>query len=163
VTAETPVRTRLEELEQAGLDPRSSELLVILCWLVREDVDLDEADLNAARRRAMFVLAAGGDPHRELELDSVAAERLAAELDTPERRRALAAALDALPADDLPAVIAALEALRGEPDLAWRSFALALLADEIAGESTARKATTLVARGDLETGPAPPPPHQHPA
>jgi hypothetical protein len=134
VTAGIPVRTRLEELEEAGLDPRSSELLVILCWLVRDDVDLDEADLNAARRRAMFVLAAGGDPYRELELDSVAAERLAAELDTPERRQALAAALDALPADDLPAVIAALEALRGEPDLAWRSFALALLADEIAEE-----------------------------
>ena len=37
----------------------------------------------------MFVLAAGGDPHRELDHDSVAAERLAGELDTPERRSAL--------------------------------------------------------------------------
>lgn len=130
----TDTRARLEELETSGLDPRSSELLVVLCWLVREEVDVEESDLNAARRRAMFVLAAGGDPHRELELDSVAAERLAAELDTPERRVALAAALDALPSEDLPAVLASLEALRAEPDLAWRSFALALLADELAEE-----------------------------
>ena len=55
----------------------------------------------------MFVLAAGGDPHRDVGLDSIAAERLADELDTPERRAQLAAALDELPADDLPAVTAA--------------------------------------------------------
>lgn len=128
------MRRRLEELEQSGLDPRGGELLVVLCWLVRERIALDEGELNAARRRAMFVLAAGGDPHRDLGLDSVAAERLAAELETPERRAQLAAALDALPADDLPAVLAALDALRADPELAWRSFALALLADEIAEE-----------------------------
>jgi hypothetical protein len=132
VTAET--RARLEQLEESGLDPRSSELLVMLCWLVQGDVAIPEAELNAARRRAMFVLAAGGDPHRELDFGSVAAERLAAELETPERRAALAAAFEALPAEDLPAVAGAIEALRAEPDLAWRSFALALLADEIADE-----------------------------
>jgi hypothetical protein len=134
VTAETPVRARLEELERSGLEPRSSELLVVLCWLVRDDVALDEAEINAARRRAMFVLAAGGDPHRDLELDSIAAERLAAELDTPERRTALATALGELPAEGLPSVAGAVEALRAEPELAWRSFALALLADELADE-----------------------------
>jgi hypothetical protein len=106
----------------------------MLCWLVQEDVGIPEAELNAARRRAMFVLASGGDPHRELDLGSVAAERLAAELETPERRAALGAALDALPAANLPAVAGAVEALRADPELAWRSFALALLADEIADE-----------------------------
>jgi hypothetical protein len=128
------MRARLEELEQSGLDPRASELLVILCWLVRDHVSIDEAELNGARRRAMFVLAAGGDPHRDLGLDSVAAERLADELDTPGRRAKLAAALDELPADDLPAVAAAAESLRADPALAWRSFALSLLADELAEE-----------------------------
>jgi hypothetical protein len=130
------MRERLEQLEESGLDPRSSELLVVLCWLVREQVALPEADLNAARRRAMFVLAAGGDPHRDLALDSVAAERLADELDTPERRTQLGQALDRLAstADGLPGVVAAVEALRAEPELAWRSFALALLADELAEE-----------------------------
>src|SRR5579862_2547054 len=118
------MRQRLEELERSGLDPGSSELLVVLCWLVRDNVAIEDAELNAARRRAMFVLAAGGDPHRDLGLDSVAAERLAGELDTPERRAQLAAALDELPAADLPAVSAAAEALRADPGLAWRSFAL---------------------------------------
>ena len=80
-------RARLEELERSGLDPRSSELLVVLCWLVQDEVAIDEDELNAARRRAMFVLAAGGDPHRDLGLDSIAAERLADELDTPSDAR----------------------------------------------------------------------------
>jgi hypothetical protein len=134
VTAAIPARARLEELEAAGLDPSSGELLVVLCWLVRDEVDVGDEELNAARRRAMFVLAAGGDPHRELEPDSIAAERLAAELDSPGRREELAAALDRLPTGDLPLVGAAVEALGAEPELAWRSFALALLADEIAEE-----------------------------
>ena len=132
MTAET--RARLEELERSGLDPRSSELLVVLCWLVHDRLAIDEDELNGARRRAMFVLAAGGDPHRDVDLDSIAAERLAGELDTPGRRAQLAAALEELPADDLPAVTAAVESLRADPDLAWRSFALSLLADELADE-----------------------------
>ena len=86
-------RSRLTELDGSGLEARSGELLVVLVWLVAGDLGIDESDLNAARRRAMFVLAAGGDPHRELDHDSVAAERLATELDTPERRLALAEAL----------------------------------------------------------------------
>jgi hypothetical protein len=130
------VRRRLEQLEESGLDPRSGELLVVLCWLLREQVDVDESELNAARRRAMFVLAAGGDPHRDVGLDTVAAERLADELDTPPRRAQLAAALDgaAVSAEELPAVLSAIAALRAEPELAWRSFALGLLADELAEE-----------------------------
>jgi hypothetical protein len=124
-------RRDLEELESSDLDIR-----VALAWLVREEVPIEESELNAARRRAMFVLAAGGDPHRDLAPDSVAAARLAAELDTAERRAALAAALGRLEAGaaGLAAVSEALAALRAEPDLAWRSLALALLADELAGD-----------------------------
>jgi hypothetical protein len=124
-------RSRLEALEESDLDLR-----VALAWLVQDEVGIDEGALNAARRRAMFVLAAGGDPHRELDYDSVAAERLADELDTPERRAALAAGLDGLrpEAEGLPAVTEALDLLRSQPDLAWRSLALALLADELADE-----------------------------
>src|ERR1700756_2051256 len=123
-------RPGLADLEQSALDLR-----VALAWLVRDEIGIDESDLNAARRRAMFVLAAGGDPNRELDYDSIAAERLSNELDTPERRAALGRALDGLAAqaEGLPAVAAALESLRAEPDLAWRSLALALLADELAG------------------------------
>ncbi len=129
-------RPRLEELEASGLDPRSSELLVVLVWLVAGDVGIDEAELKASLRRAMLVLAAGGDPHRELDFDSVAAMRLAAELDTQEHRAVLELALDGLARDakGLAAVSTALAALHEEPDLAWRSLALALLADELADE-----------------------------
>jgi len=124
-------REHLEQLEGSDLD-----LGVALAWLVREDIGIDESDLNAARRRAMFVLAAGGDPHRELDLDTVAAERLASELDTPARRAALETALAGLAeeAEGLAAVSEALAELRAEPELAWRSLALALLADELADE-----------------------------
>jgi hypothetical protein len=131
VTAET--RARLEELEGSELDS-ASELQVVLCWLVQDRVTVDDDTLNAARRRAMFVLAAGGDPHRDVGVDSIAAERLADELDSPGRRAQLAAALDELPAEDLPGVTAAVDALRADPELAWRSFALSLLADELADE-----------------------------
>jgi len=112
-------------------------LAPVLAWLVLDRVPVDDAELNAARRRALLVLAAGGDPHRELELDDVAVERLAAELDRPERRAALAAALGGLAseADGLPAVTAALAALAGDPGLAWRAYALALIADEIAEDA----------------------------
>ena len=127
-------RPRLEELEGAGFDPRSGELLVSLAWLVSGSVPIEEDELKAARRRAMFVLAAGGDPHRELDLNSVAAERLAGELDAPERRWALAHALADLETAGLPNVSAAVSALLADPDLAWRSFGLALLADQLADE-----------------------------
>ena len=46
-------------------------------------------ELRAATRRAQLVLAAGGDPHRGLDLDGPAVERLAEELDSTERRAAL--------------------------------------------------------------------------
>ncbi len=108
---------------------------MVLCWLVRDEIAIPEAELNAARRRAMFVLAAGGDPHRELDLGSVAAERLAAELDTPERRAALAAALDA-PARPTICRPSRARSRRSAPTRSspGARFALALLADEIADE-----------------------------
>ena len=120
-------RDALEQLEESDLD-----LGVTLAWLVREQVTIDPDDLHAARRRAMFVLAAGGDPHRDVGLDSVAAERLADELDSPERRRELAAALAALDTSGLPRVTAAVRTLCDDSETAWRTLALALLADEIA-------------------------------
>lgn len=121
------MREELEQLERSDLD-----LAVTVVWLVRERVQLDEQDLKAARRRALLVLAAGGDPHRDLEPGAVAADRLAAELDAPERREELDAALAALDTSGLPRVAETVKTLRGEPDAAWRALALALLADELA-------------------------------
>ena len=119
-------REHLEQLEESDLD-----LGVTIAWLVRDEVRFDEQALNAARRRAMFVLAAGGDPHRDLQPDAVAAERLAAELDSPARRQELDAALAALDTSGLPRIAEAVKTLRSDPETAWRALALALLADEL--------------------------------
>jgi hypothetical protein len=127
-------RSRLEALEAAGYEPRSGELLVALVWLVLGELPIADDELNATRRRAMFILAAGGDPHRDLDLNTVAAERLAGELDSPERRQALHDALGALEAEGLPAVQDGLSALQADAELAWRCLGLALLADELADE-----------------------------
>ena len=129
-------RSRLDELEASGLDAGSGELLTVLVWLVMGEVEIPAAERKAALRRSMLVLAAGGDPHRELGHDEVAVERLAGELDTPERRAGLDAALRALAAgaDGLPVVCESVATLLAEPDLAWRTFALALVADELADE-----------------------------
>jgi hypothetical protein len=127
-------RTRLEQLEAAGHDEDAPELLVSLAWLAIDDVPVDEAELKAARRRAMLVLAAGGDPSREIGPETPAVERLAGELDTPARRAALEATLAGADADGLPTVEKGLETLRSDPELAWRLFGLALVADELAGD-----------------------------
>lgn len=83
----------------------------------------------------MLLLAAGGDPHREPELDGRAAAALAAELDGPEHRDGLARGLETLraEADGLPRTEAALEELAGDPELAWRAYAAGLLGEELAG------------------------------
>lgn len=127
-------RSELESLEATHDEPHACELLVALVWLCLPELPIAGDELNAARRRAMFVLAAGGDPYRELGPDSVAAGRLAAELDTPERRKVLHTALSELDVNGLPTVAAGVSRLLGEPDLAWRCLGLALLADELADE-----------------------------
>jgi hypothetical protein len=87
----------------------------------------------------LLLLAAGGDPHRELDVDDRAVKALAADLWSEDRRTALAAGLDdlALRARELPRVRESVLALAADLDLAWRLFALALVAEELAGgEST---------------------------
>jgi len=88
-------------------------------------VPLEGRDRRAALRRALFVFAAGGDLHREPTLDDPAVLELARDLDTPERRQALTSAVATLEAEP-----EALERLR-DPDVAWRAYACALLADAL--------------------------------
>ena len=103
--------------------------LVVQAFVAGQEVPLDARDREAAVRRALFVFAAGGDLHREPTLDDPAVVELARDLETPERQRALASAIETLEAED-----AVLERLR-DPDLAWRAWACALLADAL-GEDT---------------------------
>lgn len=99
-------------------------------------VALVEEERNEAVRRALVVRAVGGDPQRELALDEDAVTRLAEELDEPARRAELREGLLSIQrsGDAGPLVAGAVARLLDSPDLAWRSFAAALLAAELADE-----------------------------
>lgn len=127
----------LEQLEAGLPDADDSEGLATLAFLAGRFVTLDPPELQAARRRALLLLAAGGDPQRGLELDGRAVRALAQDLDTAGGRAELAAALGRLrgEAAGLPRVAAGIDVLLGAPDLAWRWFALALLAEELGDPS----------------------------
>jgi hypothetical protein len=125
-----PVMRQIEEMLATGGDV---EGLVSLALAAGSDIELPEDELNAAVRRSVLLLAAGGDPTRELELDGRAVTALAADLDAPARRNELAGGLAGLrrPAAGLPLVEGALARLSADSELAWRSFACALLAHEL--------------------------------
>ena len=107
--------------------------LPVLAYLAGQSVQIDEAELNGARRRALLLVAAGGDPHRELDVDDRSVKAIAADLHTQERRDELARAIDALVlrVRELPVAREAAIFLAGDIDLAWRLFSLALLAEEL--------------------------------
>jgi hypothetical protein len=124
------VQAFLERVEAGELgDP-----LPVLAYVAGQSVDLDEDEVNGAKRRAITVLAAGGDVHRELGIDEEAVKRLAVELYSDERRGQLGRAVDdlALRARELPRVREAVLFLAGDIDLAWRLYALGLVAEELA-------------------------------
>ena len=120
----------LLELLEAG---PSNSLLLGLAWLAGQGVELDEDEVRATLRRAELLLATGGDPRRELELDDRAVSAVAADLDGERARGQLEDALARLTADSegLAAVSDGLARLRSQPDLAWQCYAYALLADAI--------------------------------
>jgi hypothetical protein len=97
----------------------------VLAYIAGQAVPLDDAERNAAVRRALLVFAAGGDVHRDPSLNEPAVAELARDLDAPDRRESLMAALDG---------VDGAEPLRADPDLAWRAFACGLLAEELADE-----------------------------
>ena len=108
--------------------------LPVLAYVAGQAVELDEAELNGARRRALLLVAAGGDPHRELEVDDRAVKALAADLYTDDRREQLGRSIDALVlrVRELATARAAALFLAADVDLAWRLFCLGLLAEELA-------------------------------
>ena len=112
------------------------EPLAVVAYLAGQRVELPESELNQGRRRSMLLVAAGGDPHRELGVDDRAVKALAADLHTEERQAQLAAGLDelAVAARDLDRAREAVLFLAKDIDLAWRLFALGLLAEELDDE-----------------------------
>ncbi len=130
-----------EQAFLAGLESRlaDGELVAIevsLVLIAGQEIELDPDELRAARRRAVQLLATAGDPRREPDPDGRAVTALAADLDAPEHRAALAEGLDSLGAavEGLPEVSARLERLAVDKEQAWRWFACTLLAEELLGD-----------------------------
>ena len=130
-------RLLLEELEPALREWGDGQACAMLALVARERVSLPEDELRPALRRALLVLAAGGDPHRELELDGRGVTGFAEDLDSPDRRAELVASLRELrtQAEGLPRASFLLDALLEDEELAWRSLAVALLAEELGDEN----------------------------
>ena len=130
------MRDVLARLELEG----GESLAFSLAWLAGREVQHDPDELKAALRRAELLLAAGGDPRRELDLDGRAVTALADDLGTPEARDRLEDGLQALATEAaidgerMASVASALAQLRAQPDLAWRCYACAVLTEAVAGE-----------------------------
>ena len=128
------MRELLERLESSGA--AGDDLRIPLAYLAGTPVELDADELKGAIRRAELLLATGGDPRRALELDGRAVSTVADDLDAPTRRAALAEGLEHLlqNSEGLPAVGEALRSLLGDGELAWRSYASAILADALSDD-----------------------------
>ena len=129
----------LAELERTlAEDDGGDELptaLVVLASVAGQEVAVPEDEKHGAARRALLLLAAGGDPDRGLDLNGRAVSALADELRTVDRQLALEQGLDDLKAGStgLAHVSEALAALRATPDVAWRAYACSVLAEELGG------------------------------
>ncbi len=98
---------------------------VVLAYAAGRAVSIDASEQNAALRRALFVFAAGGDLHRDPQLDEPAVIELARDLHSPERSAALVEALRQAEGG---------ARLAEDSDLAWRAYACGLLAEAIGEE-----------------------------
>jgi hypothetical protein len=129
-------RQILEHLEPTLREASPDAAAATIALVALERIGFEGEHLSAAVRRALLVLAAGGDLRRELSLDDGAVIGLAADLDAPERRADLDAALAALrrDADGLPAAAAAVDDLTADKDRAWLALAAAILGNELAEE-----------------------------
>ena len=127
----------LAEMERSlAADESGGELpiaLVVLASVGGAAVSVDDDERRGASRRALLLLAAGGDPDRGLDLDGRAVTSLADELRTVDRQLALEDGLRELrvQATGLPHVTEALRGLVEAPDVAWRAYAAAVLAEEL--------------------------------
>ena len=130
--ARETIRDWVRALERA----EPADQWTVLCFFAGREVAVDDAELNAAVRRAELLLAAGGDPHRALDPFGRATTSLADDLDSPERRAALRRGLEGL-RDEVAGLRGAREALAlllSDPDLSWQVYATSLLAEALAEE-----------------------------
>ena len=129
----------LLDLERSLAEDRGTESLavglVVLASVAGADVPVEPDDVRSAARRALLLLAAGGDPERGLDLHGRAVTAMADELRTVDRQLALEQGLVDLrfQAEGLPHASEAVHGLMHAPDVAWRAYAAGLLAEELDG------------------------------
>ena len=126
----------LERVEQRLAEGDEEELataLVSLAFFAASEIRLPEDERRSASRRTLLLLVTGGDPARGLDLGGRAVTALAADLDTPERRSELLAGLGRLlrSSAGLPHVSEAMRGLVRDPEIAWRAYAAAILAEDL--------------------------------
>ena len=126
----------LDQLEALLVEADEATAVVTVASVAARDLKVDPEEVHGAGRRALLVLAAGGDPSRGLDLDCPAVLGLAGDLDAADPREALEDGLFRLLEDakGLPHVSEAGQALLAAPDLAWLAYACSLLAEELAGD-----------------------------
>lgn len=130
----------MRTLEEALADDPAADglasALVVLASVAGREVVLDPDERYGATRRALLLLAAGGDPSRGLDLNGRAVAALADDLRDVDRQRALEDGLRDLRQDStgLPHISEAVRALLAAPDIAWRAYTASLLVEDIQGD-----------------------------
>jgi hypothetical protein len=129
----------LVQLERRLADDEGTEelatALVVLASMAGREVAVDADEAHGAARRALLLLAAGGDPERGLDLNGRAVGSVADDLRTAERQLGLESGLRRLrlEVEGLAHVSEAVHGLMHAPDIAWRAYAAGLLAEELGG------------------------------
>jgi len=129
------LRAALEQLEASA--PAPNEAAAVLGYAASVELALDDAALAGPLRRALLLLATGGDPHRELDPSGRAVQALAEELRelVPDDALARAYAHVRAQARDLPVLDGVAAVLEADPGAGRTALALALLGGELAGEA----------------------------
>ena len=129
------LRAALEHVEASG--PSEADAAAAVAFGVSLSLPLDEAALAGPVRRALLLLATGGDPHRALDVDGRAVRALADELEALVGDDELAAAFGFVHARarGLPRIEAAAAGLAADPGRARSAVALALLGAELADDA----------------------------
>jgi hypothetical protein len=129
-------RAFFQQLEERLSGGERVEAEVSLMLLAGQSVPLDQDELRGALRRSVELLAAGGDPRRELDPEGRAVSALAEDLDQPGRRAALEEGLASIQplVEGLPELTRRLDTLAADEALSWRWFACTLLAEELVKE-----------------------------